>query len=149
MTERKIGVSQNKRGRKKRLELNEDLFKTVELLTGRGLAQHQIAAYYGISVTTLERYKNKCPELEEAFRKGRVKTLSYVAGKLIEQINQGSTAATIFYLKCQGRWKDPNAASNRNSDDEQEENKAPQSLKTGTKDPNEASKIYQQIMLGE
>lgn len=149
MEERKKGKSQNKRGRKKRVEITDEVIKQVEFLSGRGLTEYQIAAYFGISDVTFQTYKNDNPKLMETLRKGKSKTISFVSGQLIEQIRRGSTSATIFYLKCQAGWKDPNAASNKKNDDESDESNEPKDLKTGTSDPNEASKIYQQIMLGE
>lgn len=123
-----------------------EMIKEVEVLAGRGLTQKQIAYYYGIGTTTLDSYCKKNPEIRKALMRGKAKTISFVSGQLMDQIRSGSTAATIFYLKCQGRWKDPNIVREEQNDDEQADEK-PKRFKTGTKDPNEAARIYQQIML--
>jgi len=129
-----------------RFILLEESLKEMEILSGRGLTLRQIAHYFDISLSALEKYSKKHPQLRAALRRGKSKTISYVSGKLIEQIKAGSTSATIFFLKTQAGWKDPNlVASNYESDEKVSASK----LSTKTTDPNEAARAYQQIMLRE
>lgn len=130
---------------RKPLHITEQMIKDAEVLSGRGLTYAQIAHYFGIHETTFYRKIEEFPALGEALMKGKSKTISQVAGKLIELIKGGSVPAAIFYLKTQAGWKDLDGNSkDYNEASEVQEKKK---LTTGTKDPNEAAKVYQQIML--
>ncbi len=128
--------------RKRFFNVTPEILKEIEQLSGRGLTKDQIAGYYGFSRSTLRNYENNNPELAMAFDKGKSKGISHVAGRLMHQINEGSTQATIFYLKTQAGWK-----STEESEDDQE-NKT-NNLTINVNDPNEAAKIYQEIMRGD
>lgn len=115
----------------------------IEILSGRGLTQEQMADYFGIKRITLEKSLQRNANLREAFKRGKSKQIALVSGELIRQIKEGSTAATIFFLKTQARWKETSADHKHiivNKDEEK--------VKFKDKDPIEAAKLYQEIMLG-
>lgn len=131
----------------------EEKIKEVEVLSGRGLTQKQISDYLGISKSCFAYKMNQNEELRKAYLKGRAKTISYVSGKLIEQINAGNTLAAIFYLKTQAGWKPPQDEESNNKKDyysnEEVDQSSDNDIKIDTNDPNEAAKIYQKIMTGD
>lgn len=77
--------------------------KKVEELS-QGLTIEQIADYFGICPTTFYKIQKRQPELSEAYKKGKVKTVGWVVSKLKQKIEEGDTTATIFYLKTQAGW---------------------------------------------
>ena len=120
------------------------MIEEVKRLSGLGLRRSDIAAYFGMAYSTLCKKAASNPELRIAFKQGKAQQVSEVAGELITQIRQGSTSATIFYLKTQAGWKEPDVVA---PEDEDEEDKAPQeNLEITTNDPIEAAKSYQQFM---
>ena len=64
----------------------------------------QIADYFGISQSTFYQIQRRQPELSEAYKIGKVKAIDWVVSKLKQKIEEGDTAATIFYLKTQAGW---------------------------------------------
>lgn len=124
-----------------------EMIKEMEVLSGRGLKQKHIAAYFNMSLGTLKNKMRADPAIRKAIRRGKSKMISFVASKLLEQIRDGSTRATIYFLNTQGKWVE----TVKHEDDEEnidDENKEIEKLSLNTTDPNEAAKIYQQIMLG-
>ena len=114
-------------------------------LAGLGMKQKDMAAYFGIGYTTFRSKITKNDALRVAVRQGKASMVSEVAGELIQQIRDGNTTATIFYLKTQAGWCEPDDIV---KDDEDEDDKAPpENLELNTKDPIEAAKAYQQLML--
>ena len=131
------------RGKPPEFSVTDELIKDAETLFGRGLTRKQVADYFGISERHLYAKMNEYPDLKLALTKGKAKTISFVAGKLIEQIKGGDVKAMMFYLKTQAGWRDVSTIVVEH----EPENDGDDDLKLNTSDPNEASKIYQQIML--
>lgn len=129
-----------KLGRKNEWEITDEIIKTTEVLAGRGLTVVQIQDYFGVSPTTWQRRCNANEELRLAYKRGKAKQIVHVSGKLIEQINDGSVAATIFYLKTQAGWKE-------DMHNEEKEQDAPP-VTINVNDPIEAVKVYQQFIRG-
>lgn len=126
------------------IKVTPKMIEEVKRLSGLGLRRSDIAAYFGMAYSTLCKKAAANPELRIAFKQGKAQQVSEVAGELITQIRQGSTSATIFYLKTQAGWKEPDVVA---PEDEDEEDKAPQeNLEITTNDPIEAAKSYQQFM---
>lgn len=119
--------------------VTDDILKEVEILSGRGLTQEQIYHYYSISRSCWYDNIQYHPELGDAVKRGKAKTVSMVSGRLMDQIRKGNLTAIIFYLKTQARW----------SEHSTDGDKPPaQALTLTVTDPVEASKIYQLIMTG-
>jgi hypothetical protein len=127
-------------GRERTFEITDEVLKTVEVLGGRGLTVKQICDYFGTNDCTWYQRCSEFPELKVAFKMGKSKQIAHVSGKLIEQINDGSTQATIFYLKTQAGWKEE-------AEEEAQEQGKP-SVTFNVNDPIEAVKIYQQFVRG-
>lgn len=50
--------------------------------------------------------KKNCEDFEAAIKKGEARGIVHVTNKLREQINEGNTTATIFFLKAKAGWKE-------------------------------------------
>lgn len=57
----------------------------------------------GVSRSTYYDYIKKDPEFSAAVEDVKDIAVDFVESQLFKQIKEGSTAATIFYLKCQGK----------------------------------------------
>ena len=134
-----------KKGRKPSIEITPQILSEIEKLGGVGLSQKQIASYYGIHEVTFIKMKNRDERINIAYKKGKSKAITIVAGRLMEQIHQGNITAIIFYLKTQARWREKSSLTVDNNiklKSKQTE------YKIDTMDAIEASKIYQSIMTG-
>ena len=138
---RKIS-EREKRGVKPRQIVTPEMVEEVKVLSGRGLTQEQIHRYYGWSKDVWYARCKEHPELRDGFYQGKAKTISFVAGKLMELVKKGNLSAIIFYLKTQGRFSEHNLA-----DVPYHDGSIANILPKGI-DPVEASKVYQQVMLG-
>lgn len=78
----------------------------VEELASQGLTHVQISNALGISDRTLYRRKQDLTGLSDAIKKGQAKGIIHVTNKLREQIDNGNTTATIFFLKTRPGWKE-------------------------------------------
>lgn len=77
------------------------LVRQVETLAGYGLTGDQIAAVFGVHRRTLERH------MLDAIQRGRATAIGEVAKTAYKMAVEGNPPAmTMFYLKCQGRWKE-------------------------------------------
>lgn len=72
-------------------------------------SEKEIALALGISYGTLQNRKKDCYEFCEAIKRGKAKANVFVGGKLMEKIESGDTAATIFYMKSRCGWKEARA----------------------------------------
>lgn len=130
-----------KRGQKGyEFPVTPEVLAEIEDLTGKGMTQQQIHYYYGMSGNTWYKLVRKKPEIREALNRGKPRAYKYVVGKLMELIEKGCVAATIFWLKTQGGWAEKKDKIEQPTDEEKEK------LKLTTQDPIEASKIYQKLM---
>jgi hypothetical protein len=78
----------------------------VEALASSGMTYAQIADALGIHLHTLIRKRNQLESFAEALRRGRAKGILAVANKLWESATRGNVVAAIFFLKCQGGWRE-------------------------------------------
>lgn len=116
--------------------------ETVELLAGHGLTKYLICGYFGVCKETFAKAERRNPELKMAFKRGQAKTIDKVAGILMKSIERGCIDSAKFYLRTRGGWSekyDPNRDETVNEP----------YVSINVTDPNEAAKIYQQIMKGE
>ncbi|MCM1513218.1 MAG: DNA-binding protein, partial [Oxalobacter formigenes] len=60
------------------------------------------------SYTTLKNRKRESDLFASAIKRGKAKANVFVGGKLMEQIKNGNTVATIFYMKSRCGWKEKN-----------------------------------------
>ena len=85
--------------------------KTIDLqaaeeLASLGLTDQQIADSLGISRSTLCRRKADDDTFEAALRKGKTKAIVNVSSALMQEVENGSLRAIIFYLKCRAGWRE-------------------------------------------
>lgn len=130
----------------KEILVTPKMITETQRLAGLGLTVVDIAAYFGFTDRTWHKKANEHPELRTAFKRGKAKQISEVAGELFRQIQEGSTQATIFYLKTQAGWKEPDDAKPSQVYLEDDE-KVIDELDITTNDPTEAARAYQQFML--
>jgi len=70
------------------------------------LSIERIADYLEISRPTFYEIMERQPEVSLRYKKGKAKTAKKITKSLIQQGLEGNTAALIFYLKTQERWKE-------------------------------------------
>jgi len=80
--------------------------KAVEELASLGLTDQQIADSLGISRSTISRRKIDDATFDTALRKGKAKAIVKVSRALMQEVENGSLRAIIFYLKCRGGWRE-------------------------------------------
>jgi len=73
------------------------------------LSIHDIAYFFNVSERSFFDIKNRDPRVEEAYKKGKAKAISFVASKLMNIIREEENTPTklsaiIFYLKTQANW---------------------------------------------
>lgn len=83
-------------------EITPELQAKVKAMSAFGITQAQMCAYLGISEDTLQRHYRA--ELDTA----KVDAVMQAANRLFRKaVHEGDTTSLIFYLKTQGRWKEP------------------------------------------
>jgi predicted transcriptional regulator len=85
--------------------------KTIDLqaaeeLASLGLTDQQIADSLGISRSTLSRRKADDDTFEAILRKGKAKAIVKVSSALMQEVENGSLRAIIFYLRCRAGWRE-------------------------------------------
>lgn len=81
-------------------EPTDDQRHTVECMASAGIPQDDIAKVIGIAKCTLQEH------FRDELDNGKARTITKVADSLVRQALAGNTAAAIFYLKTQGRWRE-------------------------------------------
>ena len=85
------------------IEIN---LRVVEELACLGLTEQQIADSLGISRSTLSRRKTNDETFDTALRKGKAQAIVKVSSALMQEVENGSLRAIIFYLKCRAGWRE-------------------------------------------
>ncbi len=85
--------------------------KTIDLqaaeeLVSLGLTAQQIADSLGISRSTLSRRKADDDTFEAVLRKDKAKAIVKASSALMQEVENGSLRAIIFYLKCRAGWRE-------------------------------------------
>lgn len=97
--------------------LTDEQIAQVEALAAY-LSINDIAYFFDISERSFLDIKNRDPRVEEAYKKGKAKAISFVASKLMNIIREEENAATrlsaiIFYLKTQAGWSTEHKNDNK------------------------------------
>ena len=92
-------MSKSKAGRPK-FKVTPENIKQVELLSGLGVPQEQIASIIGCSVDTMVLY------FKEQLVNGKAKANSQIGQMLFKKALGGDTTALIFWAKTQMRFKE-------------------------------------------
>lgn len=90
--------------------LTDDEIREVSTLASV-LTKGQLADYFGMSENTFRAIEERQPEVFEAYKKGKAKAVAMMAGHLVRQAQNGNTSATIFWLKTQAGWKEPDVTT--------------------------------------
>lgn len=88
--------------------LTDEQIAQVEALAAY-LSINDIAYFFDISERSFLDIKNRDPRVEEAYKRGKAKAISFVASKLMNIIREEENTPTklsaiIFYLKTQAGW---------------------------------------------
>lgn len=70
------------------------------------LNQKQIADYFLMNDRVFRRIKERQPEVEAAYQRGRAKIIEKMASACIERALGGSDSLLMFWLKTQARWSE-------------------------------------------
>lgn len=89
----------------KPIELTEAQRAEVETLAAL-LNQEQIADYLGISRRTFIAIRERDPDVDARYKRGKAKAIAHVAQGLLQKARSGDTASSIFYLKTQAGWRE-------------------------------------------
>jgi len=92
----------------------------VERLSLLGLTDEEMAAFYGINVATLYRWKNEHSEFSEALKKGKEEADGHVARSLYNEAVGGNVTAQIYWLKNRQpkKWRDKPEEINKDNSKE-------------------------------
>ena len=85
--------------------LSDKEIRQIERLA-RYLTQEQIAEALEMPTRTLQRRLKDDARVVAAYKRGKANTIAAVARSLIFQALSGNTTAAIFFLKCQGGWRE-------------------------------------------
>ena len=78
----------------------------VEKLASQGLNKAQVAAMCGLGESQWYVREQESPEITDAYKRGKAKGVLTISNALFEQAKSGNTTAQIFYLKCNGGWRE-------------------------------------------
>lgn len=126
--------------------MNRGLLAQIEELAAKHYSTKQMCAKLGMSVGSWYKHMSDHPkeaaEIELIIERGKLKMYDLAMDNLLTQLKAGSLKAAIFYLNTKGMWADHSRVFVNDANGQLPE--VPASL--GTKDPIEASKIYQKLM---
>lgn len=88
-----------------RIALTETQKAEVETLAAV-LSIKQIADYFGIGRSTFQRLRERDPDLDARYNRGKARAVGSIAQSLIQKARAGDTACMIFYLKSQAGWRE-------------------------------------------
>lgn len=80
-------------------EMAEECYKLISL----GFSSATVADALGISASSLSKLREKYDWFDEGCKKASAKGKRRVAGHLMRQIEEGSTNATMFWLRTRAR----------------------------------------------
>lgn len=93
------------KGGRPALMLDQRQLLQVEAL-GAFLTLEQVADYFEMSRPAFALVRERQPEVDSHYKKGRTKVIKNIANSLITQARKGNLTAIIFYLKTQAGWRE-------------------------------------------
>lgn len=100
---------------KKPRVLTQDEIELVSKLAGV-LTYEQLADLFGIAQRTFDNIRDRQPEVNAAYKKGRAEIIGKVAQSLVQDALDGDTTSRIFFLKTQGGWRETTKVDHSSSD---------------------------------
>lgn len=79
--------------------------QVIRAIKGSGGFVTEIARRLGCARSTVYTYRKRYPEVQQAFHDEREAQLDFAESALLNQIKDGNIAATIFFLKTQGKHR--------------------------------------------
>lgn len=95
--------------------LNAEELDQVEKLSGV-LNAKQLADFLGIDRATFFRIKDRQPEVEERYNRGRARIVGEIGRTLVQKALDGDNASMMFYLKTQAGWRETQGIDHTSSD---------------------------------
>jgi len=89
----------------KSITLTDEQRQEVETLAAL-LSQDQIADYFGICRRTFQAIRERDPDVDARYKRGKSKAIAHVARGLLMKARGGDTTSSIFYLKTQAGWRE-------------------------------------------
>jgi len=124
----------------------ENVLDEICELSRIGFNETQIAKWYGIAPSVFDKLVKRDKKIRHRIERGELEGLKLAMTKLQDQVQSGNSSAIIFYLKVKAKWLN----NLENERIQQEKSKKPiPKLTLVTTDPNEAARIYQEIMQGD
>lgn len=95
--------------------LSEDEIALVSKLAGV-LTYEQLADLFGIAQRTFDNIRERQPEVNAAYKRGRAEIIGKVAESLVQDALDGDTTSRIFFLKTQAGWRETTRLDHTSSD---------------------------------
>jgi len=89
-------------------KFRDEFCEQGEWLSKLGATDSEMAAFFDVTESTLNKWKLDYPEFSESLKAGKVMADCRVAQSLYEQAISGNTTAQIFWLKNRRKlsWRD-------------------------------------------
>lgn len=91
-------------GNPKFIFTDEDVILIEEL--AKELDMEQLGNFFGLDKRTLLNVRERQPEVNEAYMRGRAKGLKEMTASLYKRGIAGSDTAAIFYIKYRSGWRE-------------------------------------------
>lgn len=95
--------------------LSKDEIALVSKLAGV-LTYEQLADLFGIAQRTFDNIRERQPEVNAAYKRGRAEIIGKVAESLVQDALDGDTTSRIFFLKTQAGWRETAKIDHTSSD---------------------------------
>ena len=95
--------------------LSEDEIEQVEKLAPY-LTREQMADFFKMHVNTFDGIRERQPEVDVAYKRGRAEIIATVAQSLVQHALDGDTTSRIFFLKTQAGWRETTRLDHTSSD---------------------------------
>ena len=90
--------------------LTKDDIERAAKMAAVGVNNDQLADYFEVSHAHWDVLLKRTPELRKAIKKARSGANVAMGATLFQRAMRGDTAAAIFWLKTQGRWREVSQA---------------------------------------
>lgn len=100
---------------RKPIVFSPEQVKQVEKLAAM-LTREQMADFFGVATRTFDNIRERQPEIDAAYKRGRAEVIGKIAESLIQDALDGDTTSRIFYLKTQAGWRETNVTEIQGKD---------------------------------